>query len=178
MSRRYGGWLLLLDLDGTVWDHLDVSSLSPPFRRVGRGVIADSRGARVTLYQYMVRLALWARRRGAIVASLSWNAPFNALEALRAFRIDGVFDYHLIEPHPWKGRVLARFLRALWRERRLRVPPERIVYFDDRDIHLDDIRGLVGPVRYVRSHVNCRGFEDCSRLVALLVNLGGPKVDP
>lgn len=165
-----GRWLLLLDLDGTVWDHLDVSSLRPPFRRVGVGVIVDSTGVRVRLYGYMVRLALWARRRGAIVASLSWNTPYNALEALRAFGIDGLFDYHLIEPHPWKGRVLARFLRALWRERRLGIPPGRIVYFDDRDIHLGDVSEAVGPVRYVRSHVDCRGFEECSRLVESLLN--------
>lgn len=170
MTFRREKWLLLLDLDGTMWDHLDVSALRPPFRMVEQGVIVDSNGVRVTLYSYMVKLALWARTRGALVASLSWNVPYNALEALRAFCIDGVFDYHLIEPHPWKGRVLARFLRTLWRERRLRIPPERIVYFDDRDIHLDDIREVVGPVRYVRSHVDCRSFEDCSKLIKSLIN--------
>ncbi len=159
-----------MDLDGTMWDHLDVSGLRPPFRQVEPGVIADSEGVRVRLYGYMVKLAMWARRRGAVVASLSWNVPFNALEALRAFRIDGLFDYHIIEPHPWKGRALARFLKILWRERRLRVPAGRIIYFDDRDIHLDDIKSSVGQVRYVRSHVDCRGFGDCVDLVESLLS--------
>lgn len=56
------------------------------------------------------------------------------MEALRSFGIDGLFDNHLIEPHEWKGRTLARFLRLLWRDRRLMIARERIVYFDDRGI--------------------------------------------
>ena len=159
--------MLLLDLDGTLWDHLDISSLSPPFRRVCEGVIEDSRGVKVRIYGYMVNLALWARSTGAMVVSLSWNEPRIALEALKAFKVDSIFDYHVIEPHPWKGKALARFLK----EKGLSVPPERMVYFDDREIHLDDIYASVGPVRYVKSHVDCKGFEDCRELVSSLLGL-------
>jgi magnesium-dependent phosphatase-1 len=165
-------WLLLLDLDGTMWDHLDVSKLKLPFRRINGWTIVDANGVPVRLRVYMVKLALWARRNKGIVSSLSWNPPLHALAALHAFGIDGIFDYHVIEPHPWKGRALAKLLRTIWRERRIRIPPNRIVYFDDRDIHLDDIRENVGSVNYVRSNVDCRTFEECRELV--LRFLGSP----
>ncbi len=160
-------WLLLLDLDGTLWDHLDISSLEPPFRRVEEGVIEDSRGVRVRLYNYMAELARWARSRGALVVSLSWNEPEKAISALKAFGVDALFHWHVIEPHPWKGRALARFLERA----RIRIPPQHMIYFDDRDIHLDDIYFHVGPVKYVRSHRDCSSFEECVELVSRL--LGG-----
>ena len=166
-------WLLLLDLDGTLWDHLDVSALKPPFKLVQPGVIADSNGAHLRIYRYMIELAVWARRSGGIVASLSWNVPYNALEALRTLRVDSVFDYHLIEPHPWKGRILSKFLSMLYMERRIAIPPGRIIYFDDRDIHLDDIRRAVGPVNYVKSNSDCKNFEECKRLIYKLMSHNG-----
>ncbi|BAN89481.1 magnesium-dependent phosphatase-1 [Aeropyrum camini] len=166
-------WLLLLDLDGTLWDHLDVSSLNPPFSRVCHDIIVDSSGVEVRLYSYMIALGLWARRTGGVVSSLSWNVPFKALEALRAFGVAHIFHYHVIEPHPWKGRMLAKLLRLLRVERRLYLTPDRIVYFDDREIHLDDIRESVGEVNYIKSHVGCRGLRECSRLVQSLLKTGG-----
>lgn len=33
---------------------------------------------------------------------------------------------------------------------------------------------LVGPAMYVRSHIYCSGFEECSRLVGFVVNLSYP----
>ncbi|GBF09915.1 conserved hypothetical protein [Aeropyrum pernix] len=164
-------WLLLLDLDGTLWDHLDVSSLKPPFTRISRDAIVDSGGVEVRLYRYMVALALWARRSGAVISSFSWNIPFKALEALRAFGAAHIFHYHVIEPHPWKGRMLAKLLRVLRVERRLYLTPGRIVYFDDREIHLDDIRENVGEVNYIKSHVDCVGLEECIRLVQSLLRM-------
>ncbi|MCE4604718.1 MAG: magnesium-dependent phosphatase-1 [Aeropyrum sp.] len=165
-------WLLLLDLDGTLWDHLDISSLTPPFRRVGEDVIEDSMGERVRLFRYMVNLAVWARDMGAGVVSLSWNDREKALAALRAFGVEEVFDWHVIEPHPWKGKALSRFLR----ESGLDIPPERMIYFDDRDIHLDDIYSHVGRVRYVRSQVDCSSLESCKSLVEKL--LGEASISP
>ncbi len=161
-----GKWLLLLDLDGTLWDHLDISSLDPPFRQVAPGVIVDRQGVEVRLYKYMAKLVDWARSSGGIVASFSWNTPYKAIEALHAFKLLGLFEYHLIEPHPWKGRMLARFLGCLRRCRRLDVPPSRIVYFDDRDIHLEDVYSSVGPVHYLKSHVDCASLEECKAVIA------------
>ena len=37
-------WVLFFDLDGTLWDHKDVSSLKPPFVRINTNKIRDSEG--------------------------------------------------------------------------------------------------------------------------------------
>jgi magnesium-dependent phosphatase-1 len=166
-------WLLLLDLDGTLWDHLDVSRMEPPFARTGRWSLRDSRGEELHVYPFMAKLAWWARRSGGVVASFSWNIPWKALGALRILGLDALFDYHLIEPHPRKDLVLLRFLRSLRCERGYTFRPEEIVYFDDRDIHLGLILENVGPVRFIRSMRDCRGFEECRGLIKSLLGLGG-----
>ena len=42
--RKGPEFLLFMDLDGTMWDHKNVSELSPPFRRVLETRVVDSRG--------------------------------------------------------------------------------------------------------------------------------------
>jgi len=53
--------LIALDLDGTAWDHPDISSLYPPFKRVGPLAIADSRGVVVNLRPRLRYFLQWAR---------------------------------------------------------------------------------------------------------------------
>ena len=171
MRRR---WLLLLDLDGTLWDHPDVTSMEPPFERLGPLSLRDSRGVELRVYSYMARLALWARRSHGIVASFTWNVPWKALEALRTLGLDGLFDYHLAEPHPRKDLVLRRFLSSLRCERGYAPSPGEIVYIDDRDIHIGQIRETVGDVHFIRSHRDCRSYEECKRLIESLLGPRGP----
>ena len=152
-------WLLALDLDGVVWDHLDVSSLLPPFRPLAPGRFTSSDGVIVEVHWDVVELLYWAKRSGALAVTLSWNEPGHALEALRVLGLRDTFDYHGIDPHPWKGRVLASVLERVWRERGLRIPACRIVYVDDRDIHVDDVKRHVGPVVFIR-YGAVKGFEN------------------
>ncbi|MGC9131359.1 MAG: magnesium-dependent phosphatase-1, partial [Pyrobaculum sp.] len=51
--------LIALDLDGTAWDHLDISSLYPPFRRVSPLKIQDSRGVEVALRPHLPDFLKW-----------------------------------------------------------------------------------------------------------------------
>ena len=69
--------VLFIGFNGTVWNHLGVSALAPPFGRVSADVIEDSSGVREFL--------AGAKRLGLIVASLSWSNLVRALEALKAF---------------------------------------------------------------------------------------------
>ena len=55
--------IVFVDLDGTLWDHEDISSLIPPFKRLSEFSFADSRGVVVNLN----KLA----ERGFIVFTLS-----------------------------------------------------------------------------------------------------------
>lgn len=158
-------WVLFMDLDGTMWDHEDISSVDPPYRLVEPGVIANPAGVTVRLYPEAVGFVEWARRRGAFTSTLSWNHPENALGALEAFGIEHLFDHHEIEYSPEKHRGIKRVL-GLLRERGVSVPPERVVYVDDRDIHIADIYREVGEILFIHIWRGVRDYEEAKRVVA------------
>ncbi len=86
-------WLLAVDLDGTLWDHEDVSKMKPPFRRINQYAIVDSRGDILKAYEYMIKLVKWAKENNAVVATLSWNQEEKAVEALKTLGLYDLFDY-------------------------------------------------------------------------------------
>ncbi|MEM1598125.1 MAG: magnesium-dependent phosphatase-1 [Pyrobaculum sp.] len=142
--------LIALDLDGTVWDHGDISSLYLPFRKISQMQIVDSRGVVVTLRRHVRDFLAWARGEGHILSTLSWNDFDVAYQALKAFEIDRYFHYLVIEPHPRKDKMLWRLLRRIREERGVDVQPGDILYIDDRDIHIGQIRENIGPVRFLQ----------------------------
>ncbi|MDM7275780.1 MAG: magnesium-dependent phosphatase-1 [Thermoprotei archaeon] len=168
-------WILFVDLDGTLWDNLDISMLDPPFRGVSEGVIADSRGVKVRLYVDMVRLIEEARRCGAFVSALSWNVREKALEALRAFNVINLFDYLAIEPHPDKGLMALGALEEA--SRRGCSEPCTIVYIDDRDIHLESVRRRIGDsFKFLRAWRDFRGLEDALEILRNILADACPNV--
>ncbi len=135
---------LFIDLDGTVWDYHDISSLEPPFRLVDKDVIEDQHSVRVKLMPGIRTLLAEAKKLGIVIAALSWNIPERAIEALKSFNIIDYFDKLHIEPHPHKGVVMARGLEELG------IAPSFVLYVDDRDTHIDEIREIVGDVMFVQ----------------------------
>lgn len=156
---------IALDLDGTVWDHLDISSLYPPFRRVSQLKIQDGRGVEVSLRPHVLDFLKWAREVGHILATLSWNDFDVAYQALRAFEIDKYFHYLAIEPHPRKDKMLYRLLRQVKMERRLDIGPHDVVYIDDRDIHIREIWENIGPVRFIQFGRDVKCFLEIIQLL-------------
>lgn len=165
-----GVWLLLLDLDGTLWNHLDISTLNPPFKRVRKGVIVDSKGVRVELYNDMVKLLEWAKSRNAITSTLSWNIREIAIEALRTFGILRLFDYLVIEPHPRKDLMLKKLLDKIEVEKEVEIPPCKIVYIDDRTIHVRDIYENIGKIHFLKAWDSFKNFKECALRVEELLS--------
>ncbi|RFA98515.1 magnesium-dependent phosphatase-1 [Pyrobaculum aerophilum] len=158
--------LIALDLDGTVWDHHDISSLYPPFKRVSPLKIQDSRGAEVTLRKHVRDFLQWARNSGHIITTLSWNDFQVAYQALRAFEIDAYFHYLVIEPHPRKDKMLYYLLRRIKAERGVEIKPQDIVYIDDRDIHIREIWENIGPVRFIQFGIDVKCFLEIIPLLS------------
>ena len=163
-------WMLALDLDGTLWTHLNVTGMEPPFRASEPWVLVDSRGQVLRLYTYMVDLIRWAKSRGALVASLSWNDTEKALLALKTLGLEGLFDIHAIALTPCKGCLLSSALKKLDSTLGFRIEPHRIVYIDDRDIHLHSINMWVGPVKFIRAHRDCWSLKSCISLIEGLLS--------
>ncbi len=159
-----GKWLLFIDLDGTLWDHKDISRLSPPFTRIGEDIIVDSKGVKVKLYRDMVELIRWARSSGAIISSLSWNIPEKALEALETFGLDGLFDYHGISTSPDKGYYAMEIINDL-KSKGVLFKTCEIVYIDDRNIHLESVRNRLGNIIFIMAWKDFKNFREAQRII-------------
>ena len=157
--------VLFIDLDGTIWNHLDVSALTPPFRRIGTDVIEDSAGIKVRLSRGVREFLVGVRKLGIIIASLSWNNPVKALEIIKAFGINHLFDVHYIEPHPRKGEVMAYALMDLSEKLNIRLGPENVVYIDDRDIHISEVREKVGDVLFLHAWRDFKDFKEAYEII-------------
>lgn len=142
-------WLFLVDLDGTVWDHKDISALEPPFKRISRESIVDSNNVKVTLNSQVIELIKWALENGALVSTLSWNNPVIAYRALKAFGILDLFHYLTIEDMPRKDKMIKKLLENIKEELGIEFTPDRIVYIDDRDIHIHDIYRNIGRILFL-----------------------------
>ncbi len=148
-------FIVFFDLDGTMWTHLDVSAMKPPFNPVGEGMIMDSSGEELRLYQEMVELVKYVRELGGLTSTLSWNRQSHALSALKTLGIDGLFDYHAIKPTPDKYSYMQEVLEKIEQECGRRIPPGCIVYIDDREIHLEEILENIGEIIFIRAD-KCR----------------------
>jgi len=164
--KRGEPWILFIDLDGTIWDNLDISALDPPFTKLSEDTIADSQGVRVKLYKDIVEVLKWAKKEGAIIAALSWNIPEKAIAALKAFNIISLFDYLGIESHPDKGLIASKIVRDV-ESRGYKVKPCRIIYIDDRDLHLKGMKERLGDIIFIKAW---REFKTADELKNLILN--------
>lgn len=153
-------WLLLVDLDGTLWDHEDISLLSPPFKQIAPGVIVDKFGIEVKLNRDMIRFVEWARSNKAITSTLSWNLFDKAYAALKAFNVTELFDYITIEDTYRKDKMIKKLLHLIRENHGLDIPAKYIVYIDDRDIHIEDIYKYVGKVFFIHYTINKDDIDD------------------
>jgi len=160
--------LVVLDADGTIWDHLNISAMKPPFRLEGRDTIVDLDGARLTLNEGIREFLKFARSKGMRISLASWNKPEPVFEALRLFSLTDYFTHPKAEPHPDKADMLTRILREL-EEDGVSIKPHEVLYVDDRDRHIDDIRVKIGDVVFLRYGVDFKSwyelmdrFETCS----------------
>ncbi len=132
-------WIVFFDLDGTLWDHLDVSSTSPPFNRVSTSTISDSKGVRLNLMPGAVDFIKWVRSEGGIISTCSWNEYEKAIGAVEAFGLVDLFDYQKISTRPEKYLLMEQVIKKV-EERGLDVQYDRLFYLDDRDIHIRDVK--------------------------------------
>lgn len=155
-------WILLVDLDGTLWDSDDISSLKPPFRKVGDYAIEDSQGIVVKAYSEMVELLKWARENGALVAVVSWNIEEVALEALEKMGLLELVDYYAIEFHPRKDLMALKLVSRIAKNGYLDAV-KCVVYIDDVEAFLSQVSQALEGVCTIRAW---RDFHDKRMLMS------------
>ena len=154
--------LVILDLDRTIWDHEDVSSLLPPFRRIREGEVEDSLGRRVRLRPGVRSFLARCRREGVILSIASWNKPEKAVPLLELLSIFGYFSYPRIEFHPDKARMIRGILRDVSRELG-RIP--RTLFVDDMERMVSLVRRELPQVKAVLFGQEVRSFQELEQLV-------------
>jgi magnesium-dependent phosphatase-1 len=157
-------WLLATDIDGTLWDNLDISLVAPPYLPDGKGRLRSADGTIVRLIPEAIDFVKWCRRNGAKVTSLSWNIPERVFPAIDVLGISDLFDFHATEYTEAKHERLFDLLGKL-RRRGIIVPPPRVVYVDDRDIHIKSIRKKVGDVVWIHIWKEVPDYSAAKRIV-------------
>jgi len=160
----YKPWLLATDIDGTLWDTLDISLVAPPYFADGKGRLRSANGTVVRLIPEAIDFVRWCRKNGAKVSSLSWNIPERVFPAIEVLGISDLFDFHATEYTDAKHERLFDLLREL-RRHGVTIPPERVAYVDDRDIHIESIRKRVGNVVWIHIWKEVPDYDAAKRVV-------------
>ena len=72
--------LVVFDADLTLWNHPDISSLKLPFKCVDEKTIVDANGTCINLFEGVKYVLQELRRKGLIVALVTWNKPEQVAE--------------------------------------------------------------------------------------------------
>ncbi|MEM3384187.1 MAG: magnesium-dependent phosphatase-1 [Nitrososphaeria archaeon] len=161
--------LIVLDADRTIWSHHDASSLIPPFKRINDNLIIDKYGSRVELNQGLRDFLEHFINLGIYFSISSWNFPENVFELLELFNILKYFSYPVVEPSPNKGLMIKRIVEN-FKKANIIIFPEEILYIDDRDIHLYEVKRFVGPVNFLRYGFDVVNWVDAISKVEGLIS--------
>lgn len=141
--------LVVFDADGTLWEHSDISSLTPPFDKIDENTLVDRNGIEIRLFSQVRELLDELKARGLIVSMASWNKPEPVFEALRKFGITDYFTHPKVEFHPNKHEMMRKLLADLEAEGTA-VKPEEILYVDDQTWHIEKVRREIGAVKFLQ----------------------------
>ena len=155
--------LLVLDLDGTLWDHEDASALVPPYE-FGGDCLTDSLGQKLCLFPGVREFIEWASER-FILSIASWNIEERVRPILEGFGLWDYFMFPKIEGHPDKGDMIRRTIEEL---RSIGYDIDDVIYIDDRVIHIDGVKMAVPCVDFIHMWVDVKSFEELKQLLQKL----------
>ena len=161
--------LVVMDADGTIWNHHSVSELVSPFRLISRDVAEDRYGEKVTLKERLREFLEFAKHERIMVSLASWNEPENVFELLSVFKISDYLVYPMVEPHPNKNLMIKKILTNL-EVNGTRVHPEEVLYIDDRDIHLMKVRESIGNVSFLKFGYDVGSWQDVIDKLSLMID--------
>jgi magnesium-dependent phosphatase-1 len=155
--------LLVLDLDGTLWDHEDASQLTPPYE-FHEDYLIDAYGEELHLFPGVREFLEWASER-FLLSIASWNVEDKVRPILEGF---GLWDYFLfpkIEGHPDKADMIRRTIEEL---ESIGYTIDDVIYVDDRAIHIDKIKMELPEVDFIHMWVDVKSFGELKQLLEKL----------
>ena len=158
--------LAIFDCDRTLWDHHNVSDLRLPFRKLDEDTVEDAGGIQVRLFPGVRQVLQVLREQGVLCSIASWNQPEPVAAILDLLGLSGYFTHAKVEFHPYKERMIGALLDELTAEGVV-IWPEDVLFVDDRIVHLNRVRRMVGPVQTLQSGVDFTDFRDVLRAVGI-----------
>lgn len=146
--------LVVFDLDHTLWDHPNVSSLVFPLTVVTNDSVEDAEGSRVTLFRGIRETLGALRDRGLMLSVASWNNPPPVLELLKLFGLGEYFKYIQIEWDMPKVEMIRTIVRLINRNLHVDVRPEEILFVDDNEQHHKIVREKEKKIRLAKAWLN------------------------
>lgn len=147
--------LVIFDADKTLWDHPDISSSNPPFKRINEDTLVDTTGSEIHLYKQVREMLQGLKEQNVIISLASWNTPKPCFEALQQLDLLKHFKHPKVQPHPKKHKMIKELLEDL-KEDGIEVKPDEILYVDDKKKHLDDVRKQTGEIRFLQMWVDVK----------------------
>jgi len=146
--------LVVFDLDHTLWDHPNISSLVFPLKLVTRDSVEDAEHSRVTLFIGIRETLEALRDRGLVLSVASWNDPAPVLELLRLLGLRGLFKHIQVEWDVPKVDMIRKIVSLVGRDLRMDVRPEEILFVDDNEKHHEVVREKEKGIRLAKAWVN------------------------
>jgi len=151
--------LVIIDADRTMWTHHNVSALIPSFEFIAQDVAQDRYGSKVELHKGFRAFLDFVKGKGTLLSLASWNEPENVFELLSLFNVDGYFVSPIVEPHPNKHLMLQKIITKL-NQKGIGILPNEILFIDDNDRYLGEIKEAVGDVNYLKYGVDVTNWID------------------
>ncbi|MGC8601718.1 MAG: magnesium-dependent phosphatase-1 [Thermoprotei archaeon] len=137
--------LVVLDVDGTIWDYPKTSSVLPEPIKLGHDYFSAADGTTVRLREGIRDFLEACRQNGIYVSLASWNDPELPTRALKGLGLMGYFSHPKIEPHPYKDLMLKEIYADFTKEG-VTILPKETVFIDDREIMVERVRSAFPDV--------------------------------
>ncbi|USG99639.1 magnesium-dependent phosphatase-1 [Thermococcus argininiproducens] len=161
--------LLVLDLDGTLWEQKDVQQMvlkfeilrfrDPQFKVEGN-LLIDVYGREVRLFEGAREFLEWAKER-FILSIASWNVEEIVRPILEAFGIWEYFLFPKIENHPDKADMIRRTVEQL---ESLGYEIREVVYVDDNGSYAE-VKKKVPNIEFIHMWSDVKNFEELKKFL-------------
>ncbi len=158
--------LVILDLDKTVWDHEDASSLKPPFKKHSSDEVVDSEGTIVKLNSGVKSFLEICNAVGIHVSIASWNKPIVAFKLLNEFGILKYFQNPVIEFHSEKDLMIEKILKKFKRQGQS-FNQNKIVFVDDNPNMIAKVKMKFPKIKTILFGVDVTGFNELKSLLGV-----------
>lgn len=145
--------LVIFDLDKTIWNHPNVSSLVLPLRLVSEDSVQDACGSEVKLTEGILETLETMTRKRLAISIASWNDAPIVLELLRMLKLHQFFRFPQIEWDVPKVLMIKAIVSAIQRTEGVLLESDEILFVDDNDKQLEAVRNADEKIRLAKAWV-------------------------